>query len=151
MREELNAAVKVAMKAGDKARLSTLRMMTAAIKDKDIAGRTDGAGAGIADAEITELLAKLVKSREDSAKLYDEGGRPELAAKEREEIAVIREFMPRQMDEAEAAAAIAALVAEIGAAGPKDMGRVMAALKERFAGRMDFGKASGLVKAALTA
>lgn len=150
MREELNAAVKAAMKAGDKARLSTLRMMTAAIKDKDIAGRTDGAGAGISDAEIAELFAKLVKSREDSAKLYDEGGRPELAAKEREEIAVVREFMPRQMDEAEAEAAIAALVGEIGAAGPKDMGRVMAALKERFAGKMDFGKASGLVKAVLT-
>nr|WP_228259577.1 GatB/YqeY domain-containing protein [Siculibacillus lacustris] len=150
MRDELNAAVKVAMKAGEKARLSTLRMIGAAIKDKDIAGRTGGAE-HISDAEIAELLAKLVKSREDSARLYDEGGRPELAAKEREEIAVIREFMPRQMDEAEAAAAIAALVGELGAAGPKDMGRVMAALKERFAGRMDFGKASGLVKAALTA
>ncbi len=151
MREELNAAVKTAMKAGDKARLSTLRMMTSAIKDKDIAARTEGGGEGISDAAIGELLSKLVKSREDSAKLYDDGGRPELAAKEREEIAVIREFMPRQMDEAEAKAAIVALVAEIGAAGPKDMGRVMAALKERFTGQMDFGKASGLVKAALTA
>lgn len=151
MREELNAAVKSAMKAGDKARLSTLRMMTSAIKDKDIAARTEGTGEGISDAAIGELLAKLVKSREDSARLYDEGGRPELAAKEREEIAVIRAFMPRQMDEAEAKAAIAALVAELGAAGPKDMGRVMAALKERFTGTMDFGKASGLVKAALTA
>ncbi len=148
MREELNAAVKAAMKAGDKARLSALRMITSAIKDKDIAGRTSGVEQ-ISDGEIVELMAKLVKSREDSAKLYDEGGRPELAAKEREEIAVIREFMPRQMDEAEAKAAIAALVAEIDAAGPKDMGRVMAALKERFAGKMDFGKASGLVKAAL--
>ncbi len=149
MREELNAAVKAAMKAGDKARLSTLRMMTAAIKDKDIAARTGEATGGISDAEITELFAKLVKSREDSAKLYDEGGRPELAEKERAEIAVVREFMPRQMDETEAKAAIAALVAELGAAGPKDMGRVMAALKERFAGKMDFSKASGLVKAAL--
>jgi uncharacterized protein YqeY len=149
MREELNAAVKTAMKAGDKARLSALRMITSAIKDKDIAGRTSGVEQ-ISDGEIVELMAKLVKSREDSAKLYDEGGRPELAAKEREEIAVIREFMPRQMDETEAKAAIAALVAEIGAAGPKDMGRVMAALKERFTGKMDFSKASGLVKAALT-
>lgn len=149
MREELNAAVKAAMKAGDKARLSTLRMIGSAIKDKDIAGRTSGAEQ-VSDGEIAELLAKMVKSREDSAKLYDEGGRPELAEKERAEIAVIREFMPRQMDEAEAEAAIAALVAEIGAAGPKDMGRVMAALKERFAGKMDFSKASGLVKAALT-
>ena len=149
MREELNAAVKTAMKAGEKARLSTLRMMTSAIKDKDIAARTGEATGGISDAEIAELFAKLVKSREDSARLYDEGGRPELAAKEREEIAVIREFMPKQMDEAEAKAAVAALVAELGAAGPKDMGRVMAALKERFTGKMDFSKASGLVKAAL--
>ncbi len=150
MREELNAAVKTAMKAGDKARLSVLRMITSAIKDKDIAGRTSGAE-HVSDAEIVELMAKLVKSREDSAKLYDDGGRPELAAKEREEIAVIREYMPRQMDEAEARAAIADLVTEIGAAGPKDMGRVMAALKERFTGKMDMAKASGLVKAALTA
>ena len=149
MREEINAAVKAAMKAGEKARLTTLRMMGAAIKDKDIAVRAEGRADGIADGEIAELFAKLVKSREDSAKLYDEGGRPELAAKEREEIAVIREFMPRQMDEAEAAAAIKALVAELGAAGPKDMGRVMAALKERFSGKMDFSKASALVKGAL--
>ncbi len=149
MREEINAAVKAAMKAGEKARLTTLRMMGAAIKDKDIAVRAEGRADGIGDGEIAELFAKLVKSREDSAKLYDDGGRPELAAKEREEIAVIREFMPRQMDEAEAAAAIEALVAELGAAGPKDMGRVMAALKERFSGKMDFSKASGLVKAAL--
>lgn len=149
MRDELNAAVKTAMKAGDKARLSVLRMITSAIKDKDIAARTDGTGEGVSAAAIAELLAKLVKSREDSAKLYDEGGRPELAAKERAEIEVIREYMPKQMDEAEAKAAIVALVAELGAAGPKDMGRVMAALKERFSGQMDFGKASGLVKAAL--
>lgn len=149
MREDLNAAVKAAMKAGDKDRLTTLRMMTAALKDKDIAARVDGKGEGISDAEATELFAKLVKSREDSAKLYDEGGRPELAAKERAEIDVIRDFMPRQMDEAEAKAAIAALVGELGAAGPKDMGRVMAALKERFTGKMDFSKASALVKAAL--
>ncbi len=148
MREELNAAVKAAMKAGDKPRLTTLRMIGSAIKDKDIAGRTSGAE-HVSDGEIAELLAKMVKSREDSAKLYDEGGRPELADKERAEIGVIREFMPRQMDEAEAKAAITALCAEIGAAGPKDMGRVMAALKERFAGKMDFGRASGLVKAAL--
>ncbi|NLH82703.1 MAG: GatB/YqeY domain-containing protein [Phyllobacteriaceae bacterium] len=149
MREELGAAVKAAMKAGDKERLSTLRMMSAAVKDKDIAVRYEGRPDGASDGELAEVFAKLVKSREDSAKLYDEGGRPELAAKERAEIAVVREFMPKQMDEAEARAAIAALVAELGAAGPKDMGRVMAALKARFAGEMDFGAASGLVKAAL--
>ena len=149
MREELGAAVKAAMKAGDKERLSTLRMMSAAVKDKDIAVRYEGRPDGASDGEIVEVFAKLVKSREDSARLYEEGGRPELAAKERAEIAVIREFMPRQMDEAEAKAAIAALVAELGAAGPKDMGRVMAALKERFTGKMDFSKASALVKGAL--
>lgn len=149
MREELGAAVKAAMKAGEKERLSTLRMMTSALKDKDIAARYEGRPDGVTDTEIAELFAKLVKSREDSAKLYDEGGRAELAAKERAEIEVIRAFMPKQMDEAEAREAIAALVAELGAAGPKDMGRVMAALKERFAGKMDFAKASGLVKAAL--
>lgn len=149
MREELGAAVKAAMKAGDKERLSTLRMMSSAVKDKDIAVRYEGRPDGAADGELVEVFAKLVKSREDSARLYDEGGRPELAAKERAEITVIREFMPKQMDEAEARAAIAALVGELGAAGPKDMGRVMAALKERFAGKMDFSKASALVKAAL--
>jgi uncharacterized protein YqeY len=150
VRESLTEAMKAAMKGGDKERLSTIRMVNAAIKDKDIAGRTSGSDK-ISDAEIIELLAKMVKSREESVKLYDEGGRPELAAGERAEIAVIRAFMPEQMDQAAMEAAVKDIVAELGAAGMKDMGRVIATLKERFSGRMDFGKASGLVKAALTA
>lgn len=150
VRESLTDAMKAAMKGGDKDRLSTIRMINASIKDKDIAGRTGGTDK-IGDAEIVELLAKMVKSREESVKLYEEGGRPELAANERAEIAVIREFMPEQMDPAATEAAVKEMVAELGAAGMKDMGRVIAALKERYSGRMDFGKASGLVKAALTA
>ncbi len=150
VRESLTDAMKAAMKGGDKDRLSTIRMINAAIKDKDIAGRSGGTDK-IGEGEIIELLAKMVKSREESVKLYEEGGRPELAANERAEIAVIREFMPEQMDPAATEAAVKEMVAELGAAGMKDMGRVIAALKERYSGRMDFGKASGLVKAALTA
>lgn len=147
MRETLNEALKVAMKAGDKQRVSTIRMITSAIKDRDIAARTGTSTVG--DAEILDLCAKLIKSREESARLYDEGGRPELAENERAEITIIREFMPRQMDEAEVATAIGSIVAEIGASGIRDMGKVMAALKERYSGRMDFGKAGAAVKAAL--
>ncbi|MDR3373935.1 MAG: GatB/YqeY domain-containing protein [Ancalomicrobiaceae bacterium] len=150
VREDLTEAMKAAMKAGEKERLSVIRMVNAAIKDRDIASRDTGPGK-IGDGEIVELMAKLVKSREDSVKLYEQGGRPELAAGERAEIDVIREFMPKQMEPDETEAAIRAVVAELGAAGMKDMGRVIAALKERYAGRMDFGKASGVVKAVLTA
>jgi uncharacterized protein len=147
MRDTLNEALKTAMKAGDKKRVSTLRMINAALKDKDIAARETGKP--LSDADAVEVLAKMVKSREDAAAQFQSGGRPELAAGEREEIAIIREFMPTQMDAAETEAAVRALVAELGATSVKDMGRVMAALKERYAGRMDFGKASGTVKAAL--
>lgn len=149
MREKLNEDVKTAMKAGDKARLATLRMIGAAIKDRDIAARGGAADGRISDADIQDLLVKLIKSREDSAKLYDEGGRPELAEKERAEIAVIRDYLPAPMDPAEVEAAVRAVVADLGAAGMKDMGRVMAALKERHAGRMDMSKAGAVVKAAL--
>lgn len=148
MREKLTEEVKAAMKAGDKARLSTLRLIQSAIKDRDIANRgvaKEAAG----DDEILQLLAKMVKQREESAKAFEDGGRAELAAKEREEIAVIRDFMPKQMDDAETQAAIRATIAETGAAGVRDMGKVMAALREKFAGRMDFGKASGMVKSLL--
>jgi uncharacterized protein YqeY len=148
MRDKLMDEVKTAMKSGDKARLSTLRLMQAAIKDRDIANRGAGKDAA-SDDEILQLLAKMVKQREESAKAFEDGGRLELAATEREEILVIRDFMPRQMDEAEAEAAIRAVIAETGAAGVRDMGKVMAALREKFAGRMDFGKASAAVKAAL--
>lgn len=148
MRTKLMDAQKAAMKAGDKPRLATLRMMLAGIKDRDIAGRTGGAE-HISDAEIIELLAKMVKSREESIKLYREGGREDLAANEAAEVAIIREFMPRQMDAEAAKVAIATIVAELGAAGMKDMGRVMAAVKARHGATLDGGTASALVKAAL--
>jgi uncharacterized protein YqeY len=149
MRQRLNDDLKAAMKAGDKARVSTLRMVTSAIKDKDIASRGAAAAGTIPDAEIQDLLAKLIKSREESARLYDDGNRPELAAQERAEIAIIRAYLPAQMEPAEVEAAVRAVVAEVGAASVKDMGKVMAALKDRFAGRMDMGKAGGVVKAVL--
>jgi len=151
LREQLNNAVKEAMKARDQKRLGTLRLVQSALKDRDIANRTEESRAGISDDEILSLLAKLIKSREDSVVLYEQGNRPELAAAERAEIAVIREFMPQQMDEAAAKAAIAGVIGEVGAASMKDMGKVMAALKERFAGQMDFSKASAAVKDLLSA
>ncbi|QDC00172.1 GatB/YqeY domain-containing protein [Mesorhizobium sp. 8] len=149
MREKVTEEVKAAMKGGYKARLSTLRLIQAAIKDRDIANRGTGKEAA-SDDEILQLLAKMVKQCEESAKAFDDGGRPELAAKEREEIAVIRDFMPKQMDEAETEAAIRAAIAETGAASVKDIGKVIARLREQFAGRMDFGKASGMVKSLLS-
>lgn len=148
MRDRLTDEVKAAMKAGDKARLSTLRLVQSAIKDRDIANRGTGKDAA-SDDEILQLLAKMVKQREESAKAFEDGGRPELAAKEREEIAIIRDFMPKQMGEAETEAAIRAAIAETGAAGIRDMGKVMAALREKYAGQMDFGRASGQVKGLL--
>jgi uncharacterized protein YqeY len=149
LRDQLNTAVKEAMKARDQKRLGTLRLIQANIKDKDIAGRTEESREGISDDEILALFGKLIKSREDSIALYEKGGRPELAEAEKAEIAILREFMPRQLDEAETKAAIAAVVAEVGAASLKDMGKVMAALKERYTGTMDFGKAGAMVKAQL--
>jgi len=151
LREQLGTALKEAMKASDRKRTGTLRLVLAALKDRDIAGRTAESREGISDDEILSLLAKLIKQREDSIELYEKGGRPELAAAEREEIAIIREYMPKQMDAEEAKAAIAAVIAELGAASMKDMGKVMAALKERFAGKMDFAKASAAVKELLSA
>ncbi|MGC9955112.1 MAG: GatB/YqeY domain-containing protein [Rhizomicrobium sp.] len=151
LREQLGTALKEAMKARDQKRTGTLRLVLAALKDRDIAHRTAESRAGISDDEILSLLAKLIKQREDSIELYEKGGRPELAAAERDEIAVIREYLPKQMDEAEAKAAIASVIAELGAASMKDMGKVMAALKERFAGKMDFSKASAAVKELLAA
>lgn len=148
MRENLAEEVKTAMKAGDKSRLSTLRLIQAAIKDRDIANRGAGKEAASKD-EILQLLAKMVKQREESAKAFEDGGRPELAATERAEIAIIRDFLPRQMDEAETETAIRAAIGETGAASVKDMGKVMAALRERYTGQMDFGKASGMIKSLL--
>lgn len=148
MREKVTEEVKAAMKAGDKPRLTTLRLIQAAIKDRDIANRGNGKDAA-SDDEILQILAKMVKQREESAKAFEDGGRPELAANERAEITIIRDFLPTQMDAAETEAAIRAVIAETGAAEVKDMGKVMAALREKFAGQMDFGKASGVVKALL--
>ena len=145
MRETMNEALKIAMKAQDRLRVSTLRMVQAAIKDRDIANRGAGREAASND-EVAQLLAKLVKQREDSAKAYDDGGRPELAAQERAEIEIIRGFMPKQLGEAEIEAAAREAIAATGAASARDMGKVMAALREKHAGQMDFGKASGLVK-----
>jgi hypothetical protein len=150
LREEFTTAMKQAMKARDQKRLATVRLILAGLKDRDIAARTELSREGISDDDILALLAKMIKSREDSIALYEQGHRPELAQAERDEIAVIREFMPRPMDEAEAKAAVAALVGELGASSMKDMGKVMVALKERYAGKMDFGKAGGWVKEALS-
>jgi uncharacterized protein YqeY len=150
LREKLTEAMKDAMKAKDAKRLATVRLMLAALKDKDIAARSETSRELLGDDEILSLLAKMIKQREESAAVYLQGGRPELADNEKAEIVIIRQFMPRQMEEADARAAIAAIIAELGAASVKDMGKVMGALKERYAGRMDFGKASGQVKDALT-
>jgi uncharacterized protein YqeY len=150
LRQKMTDAMKEAMKAKDAKRLATVRLMLAALKDRDIAARSETSRELLGDDEILSLLAKMIKQREESAAVYLQGGRPELADNEKAEIAIIREFMPRQMDEAEAKAAIAAVVAELGATSVKDMGKVMSALKERYAGQMDFGRASGQVKEALT-
>lgn len=151
LRERLNESMKDAMRAKDQRRLGTIRLMLAALKDRDIANRTEDSREGISDDDILTLLAKMIKQREESTETYDKGGRPELAAAERQEIVVIREFMPQQMGADEAKAAASAVIAELGAASMKDMGRVMAALKERFAGQMDFAKASATVKDLLSA
>ena len=149
MRAKITEDVKTAMKAGEKDRLSTLRMMQAAIKDRDIANRGLGKEAASED-ELLQLFTKMVKQREESAAIYDKGGRPELAAKEREEIGFIQAYMPKQLSEAETKDAIAAIIAETGAASIKDMGKVMAELRAKFSGQMDFGKASGVIKSLLT-
>ena len=155
MREQIMEAVKAAMKSGDKRRLTTLRLIQAAIKDRDIAARVDSKGQAtgqdkIGETELLQLLQKMIKQRRDSATMYADAGRNELAEQEQAEIAIIEEYLPKQMTEDEVTAAVSAVVQEIGAAGLKDMGRTMAALKERYAGQMDFGKASGIVKANLS-
>ena len=149
LREQINDAVKAAMKSQDKLRLSTLRLVNAAIKNADIEARGAGKDA-LADGDILGLLQKLIKQRQESVELYDKGGRAELAEQERGEIAIISGFLPQQLSDAEAKEAIAGVIRETGAAGMKDMGKVIAALKARYAGRMDFAKASALVKSMLT-
>jgi uncharacterized protein len=150
LRDEINTALKDAMKARDELRVSTLRLINAAIKNADIEAET-GKKAALSDDDLLPLLQKQIKQRQEAAEIYDKAGRNELAGQERGEIEIIRAFLPRQMSEAEAKAAIAEAVKATGATSIKDMGKVMAALKQAHAGKMDFGKASGMVKALLGA
>lgn len=146
MRERLQSALKDAMRAKEVERLSTLRLINAAIKDREIAARGDGVEAGVSDGDILGILGKMVKQRQESARAYEEGGRLELAEKELNEIKVIEEFLPRQLTAAEVDAAISDAVTEAGATSIRDMGRVMALLKARYTGQMDFGAAGPRVK-----
>lgn len=150
LRTQFNDSLKDAMRAKDTRAVSTIRMILAGLKDRDIAARPRGVTDGIDEAEILSMLQALVKQRNESAALYEQGGRPELAQQEREEITVIERFLPKQMTDEESAAAIDAIVTELGASSIKDMGKVMAELKARHAGQMDFAKAGGLVKARLS-
>ena len=146
LRASLSDQLKAAMKAREQRKVSTLRLILAALKDRDIAARANGNAEGIGDEDILQLLAKMVRQRRESIKLYEQGGRVDLAEREAEEIEIIESFMPRQLDGAELEAAVHEAIKEVGATGLKDMGRAMAALKARYAGRMDFAKASTLVK-----
>ena len=148
MRDILTAAVKTAMKSQDRLTLSTLRMVQAAIHDRDIVQRGSGKDP-INDDEIVTLLRKMIKQRDDSVAMYETGGRQELADKEKQEIAIIAGFLPQQMSEAEITAVCKSIITELGATGPRDMGKCMAALKERYPGKMDFTIASAMVKSLL--
>jgi len=150
LRTTLNEAMKDAMRAKDAPVLGTIRLILAALKDRDIAARSKGNYDGIAEDEILQMFNSMIKQRRESITLYEQGGRCELAQKEKEEIVVIERFMPKQMDEAEVAAAVKTAIAAADAKGLKDMGRVMAVLKEKFAGQMDFTKASAAVKQSLS-
>jgi uncharacterized protein YqeY len=145
LRERFTAEMKEAMKAGEKGRLGAIRLIQAALKDKDIEARGNGKEP-LSDEEILALLQKMVKQRQESIAMYEQGGRAELAQQEKDEVAVISSYLPQQMDEAETKAAIEAAIAETGAASMKDMGKVVGVLRSKYAGRMDFAKASGLVK-----
>ncbi|MGA9251438.1 MAG: GatB/YqeY domain-containing protein [Roseobacter sp.] len=146
LRTKVTAALKKAMKDKDAERLSTLRLINAAIKDKDIAARADGNDDGVGDDAVLVILGKMSKQRKESARAYEEGGRLDLAERELEEVTVIEEFLPQQLSEDEAAKAIDAAVAEIGADSIRDMGKVMGVLKAKYTGQMDFGKAGPMVK-----
>lgn len=149
MRETINAALIAATKAREARRVATLRLVSAAIKDRDIAARTSKAGQASED-ELLELLSKMIKQRDESQKIYAEAGRTDLADQEREEAAIIREFLPKQLSSEDMAKAIEGAIAETGAVGMRDMGKVMATLKKNYAGQMDFGQVSGAVKAKLS-
>lgn len=151
LRESLNGAYKEAMKAKDQRRTATLRLILAALKDRDIAARTDAADrAGISDTDILSMLQTMVRQRRESIEAYQKGGRQDLVEQEKEEIIIIEGFLPKQMSEAEVAEAAKAAIAEVGAAGIKDMGKAMAVLKAKYAGQMDFGKAAGVLKGLLS-
>ena len=149
MRERIAQAMKDALKSKDQATLSTIRLIVAALKDRDIAARSDNNHDGISDDEILSMLQTMIKQRNESAKMYEDGGRPELAAAEQAEIELIKQFLPEQLSHDDIEKAIKGAVAETGAASIKDMGKVMAHLKEHYAGQMDFSAASQMVKAAL--
>jgi uncharacterized protein YqeY len=147
LREQISEDMKTAMKAGDKRKLATVRLMQAAIKDKDINARTEGHDSEkLPDSALLDLFAKMVKQRQDSIAAYEQGGRAELAQQEREEMEIIQSYMPRQLTEEETRAAVAKVIAEVGAASIKDMGKVMAALKAGYSGQMDMAKVGAIVK-----
>ncbi len=148
MRDKFTSDLKEAMKAGDRKRVDAIRLINAALKDRDIAAR--GEGKTVSDDDILALLQKMIKSRQESLDIYEKNNRPELAAQEKGEIEVITSYLPKQMDEAAVAEAIKAAIAETGAASMKDMGKVIALLKGKYTGQMDFAKASAAVKAALS-
>ncbi len=148
MRNEIDAALKAAMKASQRRRTCTLRLINAAVKDRDIAARTAGKDR-IGDDDILQVLSKMIKQREESARLYEEGGRCELAEQEREEIEIIREFLPRKLKADEVRSVVSKVAAEIEAQGLRDMGRMMSVLRERYPGQIDMGQASGVVRQVL--
>lgn len=151
LRMQFSEGLKEAMRARDQRRVSTLRLILAALKDRDIAARTGGRSTeGVSDEDILQLLQKMVKQRNESIETYEQAGRIDLAEQEREEKAIIESYLPQQLSQAEMEEAVRAVLAEIGASGLKDMGRAMAELKTRFTGRMDFMKASGVVKSVLS-
>ena len=149
LRVELNESLKRAIKKKEHCTISTIRLILAALKDRDIAARSNGNPDGISDDLIIQLLQKMIKQRHDSSALYQKGNRPELAAREMQEIEIIESFLPEQMDEAEIKSAVDQMVNELNASGLKEMGSVMSSLRERYAGRMDFSKASAMVKQSL--
>jgi uncharacterized protein YqeY len=148
LRDDINNALKEAMKAKDERKISTLRLVNSTFKNAEIEAR--GSGKTLSDADLLSVLQKMIKQRQESKELYEKGGRPELAQQEAEEIAIIQSYLPRQMSDAEMGAAIDAAIEETGAAGMKDMGKVIGLLRGKYAGQMDFGKASGMVKGKLS-
>ena len=150
LRDEVSTELKQAMRSKNTVKTATLRLILAAIKDRDIAARTDGVFEGIGEDEVLKVLQTMVKQRRESIKMYEQGDRPELAAQEAQEIAIIQSFLPEQMDDLEIESAVKAVIGEIEANSLKDMGASMGLLRERYSGRMDFGKASAILKSELT-